>query len=206
MQTEEYWQGSEGDAYTERQTLSMDARKSMLIRALGVPLKKIGGLIEFGANDGSNLRACRAIAPSMILAGVEINDVAYERMKAVADFAFRGSMLDYLGVGAGEMRDLYTWDVSMTRGVLIHIAPVDLPKAYETLYRSSTRYICITEYYSPKPRMIPYRGKDNLLWARDFAGEMMDLYPLKLVDYFFTYHRDPQYPQDDVTTFVLERK
>ena len=136
--------------------------------------------------------------PKMILAGVEINDAAYDRMKTVADFAYHGSMLDDLGVGK--------WDMSMTRGVLIHIAPDDLPKAYEALYKSSMRYICITEYYSPAPRMIPYRGKDNLLWARDFAGEMMDLYPLKLVDYFFTYHRDPQYPQDDVTTFVMERK
>jgi pseudaminic acid biosynthesis-associated methylase len=196
MQTEKYWQGSNGDAYTERQTLSMDTRKHLLIRALAH--REIKGLIEFGANDGSNLRACRAIAPAMTLAGVEINDAAYDRMQTVADFAFRGSMLDAHGVGK--------WDVSMTRGVLIHISPDSLNKAYEMLYESSIRYICITEYYSPTPRMIPYRGKDNLLWARDFAGEMMDLYPLKLVDYFFTYHRDPEYPQDDVTTFVMERK
>ena len=204
MQTEEYWRGSDGDAYTERQALSMDARKVMMTRVLGLPYRGIKGLIEFGANDGSNLRACRIVAPSMTLAGVEINDAAFQKMKSVADFAYCGSMIDGIvmldGIGVGK------WDMSMTRGVLIHIPPDSLPKAYAALYKASMRYICITEYYSPTPRMIPYRGKDNLLWARDFAGEMMDLYPLKLVDYFFTYHRDPQYPQDDVTTFIMERK
>ena len=193
----EHWSGPEGDAYTERQTLSMDARKDLCGRILR-KVNSVHGIIEFGANDGSNLKAIRSLGPSTILAGVEINDAAYDRMKVVADFAFHGSMLDDLGVGK--------WDMSMTRGVLIHIAPEDLPKAYEALHQSSMRYICITEYYSPKPRMIPYRGKENLMWARDFAGELMDRYPLKLVDYFFTYHRDPVFPQDDVTTFVMERK
>jgi spore coat polysaccharide biosynthesis protein SpsF len=194
MQTEEYWSGTGGDAYTDRQALSMDSRKDLMIKVLGD--RKIDSVIEFGANDGSNLVALRAIKPSIILAGVEINEAAFERMKTVADFAFRGSMLDPL---PGK------WDMSLTRGVLIHIRPDDLHRAYRTLYESSARYICITKYYSAQPRMIPYRGHDNLLWSRDFAGEMMDLYPLKLVQCFFTYHRDPGYPQDDVTTFVMER-
>ena len=192
----EHWSGPEGDAYTARQTLSGEARFDMYRRV--TELVTLNGLIEFGANDGSNLLEWRRLDASIRLAGVEVNEAAYHQMKHIADVAHCGSMLDD--------RDFGVWDMSMTRGVLIHISPDSLNKAYEALYNASRRYICITEYYSRTPRMIPYRGKDNLLWARDFAGEMMDLYPLKLVDYFFTYHRDPLYPQDDVTTFIMERK
>ena len=46
----------------------------------------------------------------------------------------------------------------------------------------------------------------GLLWKRDFAGEMMGIYPnLKLRDYEFIYHREPEYPQDDVTWFLMEK-
>jgi spore coat polysaccharide biosynthesis protein SpsF len=45
------------------------------------------------------------------------------------------------------------------------------------------------------------------LFKRDFAGEMMDRYPdLKLLDYGFVYHRDPAFPDDDITWFLMEKK
>ena len=199
MQTTEHWSGPEGDAYTERQTLDFKARVNLL-RRVAESATDVRSLIEFGANDGSNLKAWSVgVDWHTRLVGVEINEAAFDKMKRIAEVALHASMLDD--------RDFGVWDMSMTRGVLIHISPDSLNKAYETLYNSSSRYICITEYYSPTPRMIPYRGKDNLLWARDFAGEIMTEYPdLKLIDYFFTYHRDPSYPQDDVTTFIMERK
>jgi len=35
---------------------------------------------------------------------------------------------------------------------------------------------------------------------------MMDTYPdLKLVDYGFIYHRDTQFPADDLTWFLLKK-
>jgi len=44
------------------------------------------------------------------------------------------------------------------------------------------------------------------LFKRDFAGEMLDRYPaLKLLDYGFVYRRDPLFPQDDMTWFLLEK-
>ena len=99
------------------------------------------------------------------------------------------------------------WDLAFTRGLLIHIHPRDLPKAYDTLHQAAAKYILICEYFSPQPRMIPYRGQDNLLWARDFAGEMLDRFDdLALLDYGFVYHRDPVAPQDDVTWFLMEKE
>jgi pseudaminic acid biosynthesis-associated methylase len=97
------------------------------------------------------------------------------------------------------------FDVTMTRGLLIHIPPEDLPAAYEALYEHSKRWIIIAEYYSPTPREIDYRGEKGKLWARDFAGDMLSRWPgLKLVDYGFVSRRDAN-PQDDINWWLLEK-
>ena len=99
-----------------------------------------------------------------------------------------------------------TVDLALIKGVLIHIAPDQLAAVYEKLYQVSRRYILIAEYYNPTPVSIPYRGHADRLFKRDFAGEMLDRYPaLELVDYGFVYHRDPLFPQDDMTWFLLQR-
>ena len=51
---------------------------------------------------------------------------------------------------------------------------------------------------------IIYRNKKNKLFKRDFAGEMIKKYKLKLVDYGFSY-RYGKYPQDDLTWFLLKK-
>ncbi|MFH0898460.1 MAG: pseudaminic acid biosynthesis-associated methylase [bacterium] len=94
----------------------------------------------------------------------------------------------------------------MSKGVLIHLNPDLLPQAYDLLYKTSKKYICIVEYYNPTPVAISYRGHSDRLFKRDFAGEILDAYKnLNLVDYGFVYHRDKNFPQDDVTWFLLEK-
>ena len=40
----------------------------------------------------------------------------------------------------------------------------------------------------------------------NFAGEMLDRFrDLRLVDYGFVYHRDVNFPQDDITWFLMEK-
>ena len=53
--------------------------------------------------------------------------------------------------------------------------------------------------------LVRYRGTDDRLYKRDFAGELMERYQLRLVDYGFTYRRDNYFPQDDTTWFLLEK-
>ena len=92
------------------------------------------------------------------------------------------------------------------KGVLIHINPKYLDLVYKKLYNTSKKYILIAEYYNPTPVEINYRGHEGKLFKRDFAGEMMDKYSnLKLVDYGFSYHRDNNFIQDDITWFLLEK-
>jgi spore coat polysaccharide biosynthesis protein SpsF len=71
----------------------------------------------------------------------------------------------------------------------------------------SSRYILVCEYYNPTPVSIDYRGHSDRLFKRDFAGEILDLYTdLTLRDYGFVYHRDTNFPLDDITWFLLEKK
>jgi spore coat polysaccharide biosynthesis protein SpsF len=111
---------------------------------------------------------------------------------------YRSSILDFPAANQ--------WDMVLVKGVLIHINPGCLASAYELLYRTSRKYVCIAEYYNPSPVEISYRGNSNVLFKRDFAGEFMDLYPdMSLLDYGFVYHRDPVHPQDDISWFLMEK-
>ena len=92
----------------------------------------------------------------------------------------------------------------MVKGVLIHINPNQLSKIYNKIFQLTKKYILIAEYYSPTPTKIIYRNKKNKLFKRDFAGEMIKKYKLKLVDYGFSYRHDKN-PQDDLNWFILKK-
>lgn len=99
-----------------------------------------------------------------------------------------------------------TWDIALTKGVLIHIYPDHLATVYNALHQAARRYVCLVEYYNPTPMEATYRGHTGKLFKRDFAGELLDKFPdLRLVDYGFVYRRDLNFPQDDPTWFLLEK-
>ena len=147
-----------------------------------------------------NLKAIRVLFPEIEMSAIEINDVAAARLEEVVmpSDIYRGSILDY------HPQKLF--DICLIKGVLIHINPSHLNSVYDNLYHSSKRYILVAEYYNPSPAELTYRGELGKLFKRDFAGEMMDRFPdLSLRDYGFLYHRDPKFPQDDITYFLLEK-
>jgi spore coat polysaccharide biosynthesis protein SpsF len=199
---EKFWAGEFGDDYISR-NMSQEYLASNL-NFFSKAFNQIGRpqtLIEFGANIGMNLKAIKLLFPSIDLAGIEINNQACEELKSVVkeDNIFKGSIFDY------NCEESY--DVSLIKGVLIHINPEMLPVVYQKLYESSNKYILICEYYNSSPTIINYRGHDDRLFKRDFAGEMLDAYSdLSLVDYGFSYKRDKAFPQDDITWFLLEKK
>jgi len=97
------------------------------------------------------------------------------------------------------------FDLTFTKGVLIHINPDKLDAVYENLFSLSNRYIMVCEYYNPAPVAIEYRGHKDRLFKRDFAGELISKYNLRLLDYGFNYHRDPYFTNDDGTWFLMEK-
>ena len=191
-ETEAMWAGKFGDEYQARSPGNVEANVELFKKVFHF---EPTSLIEFGAGSGNNLRAISQLYPKCELAAVELNT---EALKAQPDDIeqFKMSMLDYV--------PLKQFEVAMTKGLLIHIHPDDLPKAYKVLYESSSKWILMCEYFSPQRRMIPYRGENDKLWAADFAAEIMALYPdLELIQYGFTYHLDGQ---DDITFFLLSKQ
>ena len=94
----------------------------------------------------------------------------------------------------------------LIKGVLIHIHSDDLASVYKKLVAATKSYLLVAEYYSPLPATVTYRGHKDQLFKRDFPGEILQKYPeFKLLDYGFTYKRDPNFPQDDITWFLLKK-
>lgn len=198
---ENFWAGSFGTDYIDRNKSSelLASNLNFFARAL----KRAGRLAsctEFGANVGMNLRALKLLYPAIELNGVEINsDAASELKKLIGEAnVYQGSVFDYPVKKKS--------DLTLIKGVLIHINPEMLPRVYEKLYETSNDYILVCEYYNPNPVSINYRGHADKLFKRDFAGEMMDLYSdLLLIDYGFVYRRDSGFPQDDITWFLMQK-
>lgn len=198
---DEFWRGEFGDSYTARNQgpERIAANLSLFSRALG-SVRDVESVLELGANVGLNLIALQQLLPHARLAAVEIN------AGAAAELRRRLPMAEVHLQSVHEFRTAGTWDLVLTKGLLIHLAPETLPSVYAALHRSSGRYILLAEYYNPAPVEVPYRGHAQKLFKRDFAGELLTQFAdLRLRDYGFVYHRDPLFPQDDLNWFLLEK-
>ena len=199
---ESFWAGEFGTAYIDRNKGDqlLAANLDFFSKALR-GTRDLHSCIEFGANIGMNLRALKLLHPGLEQHGIEINADAAKQLGALisTDHVFEGSIFDY--------RPVQIFDLVLIKGVLIHINPAELPTVYDQLYKCTGRYLMIAEYYNPSPVAIPYRGHSDRLFKRDFAGELLDTYPdLTLLDYGFAYRRDPRFPQDDITWFLMEKR
>lgn len=198
---EVFWAGEFGSAYIARNAHEkiVAANTAMFSSALR-RAPDISTILEFGANIGLNLRSLRHLYPEAVLKGIEINQEAADVLSDLigSPNVVRGSLLDY------EPTELS--DLVLIKGVLIHMNPSVLDVVYDKLYKASKKYILVVEYFNPTPVSITYRGHQDRLFKRDFAGEILDRFSeLSLVDYGFVYRRDPSFPLDDVTWFLLSK-
>jgi len=196
---EDFWANDFGDLYIDRNLSekllsSNEALFSEILGSLTTPPKSI---LELGANIGMNIRALKKLLPSSQYTAIEINEKACSILATTGCEVIENSILSALVTSQFEL--------VFTKGVLIHIPPQDLPEVYKNMYEWSSKYILIAEYYNPTPVSLSYRGNQDRLFKRDFAGDMLDTFPdLMLVNYGFSYHRGKN-PQDDITWFLLEK-
>jgi spore coat polysaccharide biosynthesis protein SpsF len=198
---EEFWLSDFGDKYIDRnRNKELLASNISLFKSILSRTGKIYSVLEFGCNIGMNLKSIKSLLPEVKLVGIEINKKAVDELRSsgIAK-VIHGSVLD--------VEIDRSFDLTLVKTVLIHINPEKLDKVYSRLYEFSDKYICIAEYYNPLPVEVNYRGHNDKLFKRDFAGELMKKYPdLELVDYGFIYHNDPIFPQDDINWFLLKKK
>jgi len=198
---ENFWSEQFGDQYIERNTGSklLASNLNFFSKALA-QCGPITSCFEFGANIGMNLRALQLLYPEIELSGIEINEQAAKELAILIgeENVSNKSIFDV------EINKKY--DLSLIKGVLIHINPKMLQDVYQKLFDASDKYILIAEYYNPSPVTIPYRGHMDRLFKRDFAGEFLEKFPEStLIDYGFSYRGDQVFPQDDITWFLIQK-
>lgn len=197
---EAFWAGEFGARYINRNPTDFElaARLAMFTKIID-RTRNVRSLIELGANIGNNLRVLRQLVSGAELAAVEINRDAVDVLRQ-----WGGAEVHHQSLLA--FRTDRRYDMSLVSGVLIHMNPQVLPQVYDLLHSLTKRYVCLAEYYNPAPVEIPYRGHSGKLFKRDFAGEMLDRFAdLRLLDYGFVYHRDNNFPLDDLNWFLLEK-
>lgn len=202
---EEFWHGEFGEKYISRN----DSKKflasniaffSEILRGV----EDVKSIVEFGANIGVNLKALTTLLPDVDCAAIEIN---HKAAKILKEDPFFGKGIEVSECSILEYEPKQRYDFVLIKGVLIHINPGELEAVYEKLYRSAKQYICMAEYYNPFPVTVSYRGNENRLFKRDFAGEFLERYSdVRLINYGFCYHRDVNFRQDDITWFLMEKR
>jgi pseudaminic acid biosynthesis-associated methylase len=199
---EQFWAGEFGTKYIYRnQSLELLASNLNFFSKALHNARRSASCVEFGANIGMNLKALKSLYPGQEQHAIEINPEAALQLAEVIPAA---NIINDSIIGFQPER---TWDLVLIKGVLIHINPDSLSEVYDSLVAACGSYLLVAEYYNPTPVVVEYRGHGDRLFKRDFAGEIMDRYSeMTLVDYGFTYRRDLNFPQDDITWFLLEKR
>ncbi len=168
------WTEEFGRQYTDRNSLTLldlDALyrknygmgRSALNREFLAHIPSDSSMLEVGCNSGNQLLLLREMGYSD-LHGIEVQPYALERAR---------SRLEGVDLAeASAFKIPYPdrrFDLVFTSGVLIHIAPEDLPKAADEIYRCTSKYIWGLEYYSPHLTEVNYRGHKALMWKMDYA-------------------------------------
>lgn len=193
-----FWEGNFGDSYANRNVIASADRASFFARLLQRTFG-VSSVCELGANRGHNLQAIGSLSPNFTLTGVDIHHGVVEEMKADPRIDAHCSAIQDYSPGV-------PFDLVFVCGVLIHIAPADLPVIYRKLFELSKRYILMNEYFNPTPVEIEYRGHQDRLYKRDFGGDFLDMYKgrVRLVDFGFLWKRvEPAW--DNTTWWLFEK-
>ena len=186
-----FWQGSTGNEYIERNQFE-EWKLTPGIAAFQKILQdfKFKSVLEVGSNIGLNLiYLTRLYDAALDLFAVEPNIAAFKKLTSQPQLinlkkAWNCNAFN-LPLADGSI------DLVFTSGVLIHIAPADLQRATDEIVRVTNKFVLCIEYFSHKPESIEYRGREGLLFKRDFGAFYQDTYPeLKCRDYGFLWQRE----------------
>ena len=211
-QQTEFWTGSFGKEYTDRNPHSIEVSEQAHVNYYGVLRSQlneefIGGLdgdariLEVGCNVGIQLLQLQKMG-FKYLYGIELQEYAVEKAKTFTKGVniIQGSGFDI------PFRDGF-FDLVYTNGVLIHIAPADLPLIMREMIRCSKKYIWGFEYFSEEQREIPYRGNDGYMWKMDFSSEFIRVDPrlVKVKEKHIPYISETEKGNTDVM-YLLEKR
>jgi pseudaminic acid biosynthesis-associated methylase len=168
------WNGDFGREYTDRNTHTPAELDELYRQSYGVTRTELNQrfladiprdarILEIECNMGTQLLVLQQMG-FRNLYGIEIQTYALERSKqrvTAAVFTLASAL-------AIPYPDRF-FDLVFTSGVLIHIAPADLPVAMAEIDRCAKHWIWGFEYYAPQMTEVAYRGHQALLWKTDYA-------------------------------------
>ncbi|MFC1954046.1 pseudaminic acid biosynthesis-associated methylase [Chloroflexota bacterium] len=202
------WSGQFGREYTDRNARSLEEIELRYKQRYGITrtemnLRFIGDfdcsmkVLEVGSNVGNQLLRLQK-SGFQNLYGIELQPYAVElsksRTKAIN--IVQGSAFDI------PFKDGF-FGLVFTSGLLIHIAPKDIAKVLDEIYRSTNQYIWCFEYYSDVYTPIDYRGHNDLLWKANFSKLFLERFrDLRLVKEEHYKYRE----NDNVDVMFLFRK
>jgi pseudaminic acid biosynthesis-associated methylase len=167
---EQFWAGTFGDEYTSRNRVTWEKRIPFWREIL--TLTRARSVLDVGCNAGWNLRAIKAVDPAVEAMGVDINAAAVAEAEAAG--------LEAHLMSVNQVRILLAgFELVCTSGVLIHVAPADLPEAMRNIVQASNRWVLAVEYESETEEQIDYRGNTERLWKRPF-GRLYEALGLRL--------------------------
>ena len=162
------WDGEFGGDYHGRNHLAgIPQRTRLWSEILGYI--EPNSILEVGAGTGNNLMALSHITRAALFA-VEPNEDACAGISPWVGMLPNSTAQDI-------KMDGDAFELVFTSGVLIHIPPDELDAALDEIYRVSSRYIACIEYFSDEPETKEYRGRDNLLFKRDFGAYWLERFP-----------------------------
>ena len=168
------WSGDFGREYTDRNDHTPQQLDQFYLKTYAVTRRELNQrflkgvprdarILEVGCNMGTQLVLLKEMGFSR-LSGIEIQGYALERAKERLGEAqlVKASALSI------PFPDRH-FDLVFTSGVLIHVAPAELPIALAEIHRCTKKWIWGMEYYTPQMTGINYRGHHDLLWKADYA-------------------------------------
>lgn len=175
------WRGAFGREYTDRNPQSLEEMEELYQRNYGITRTELNRrflgdmdrsirILEVGSNIGNQL-LCLQKMGFRSLYGIELQSYAVELSKSKS----KGINLIQGEASDIPFKDTY-FDMVFTSGVLIHIAPSNLPDIMREIHRCARSYIFGFEYYSDSQEEISYRDQENLLWKGNFAGMYQELF------------------------------
>lgn len=178
----DFWEGTFGKEYTDRNSASFEdwnqstqplygVTKHAINESLLASVPRTAKILEVGCNIGRQLESYQKLGFEHLY-GVELQHYAVEKAKARTQHIniIQGSGFDL------PFRDNY-FDLVCTNGVLIHIAPKDLPLIMSEMYRCSKQYISGFEYYAEEETAVTYRNNEGYLWKMDYAQVFQQHFP-----------------------------
>jgi|SRR3989338_1392184 len=175
---EQFWSGDFGKEYTDRNPQNLEEWNKLYMNNYGRKktdmnedflknLNREARILEVGCNIGLQLLGLQTMGFKNLY-GIELQSYAVEKAKKITKGIniIQGSGFDI------PFKDRY-FDMVYTAGVLIHIAPDNLPKIISEMIRCSRKYVWGFEYYSAIKKEINYRGNKGFLWKMDYANEFL---------------------------------